>query len=268
MLCYGSPARSSCDWLTRGEMRSAHMESAPHHRRAEANAGTHQLQRNQGAIDWAVQTMTPHRAPSVLEKSTRRIISSTPEIKVTITHCSKKNPDFHTDFHKILTGEKQPAARQVPEVNETVPRLTIHKPCPSPCLTQQLAATTAAFLWLVLQQTNAFTLGNGLTCTSQSPRSQSALSCLFYNWDRTTHTLWSWPARVLFRRLLRCLWNSGRCCFKGMNSCCSACFSLLSGLMFTGNTGCLEVKVKLRNTLWYVNPSSCPVWDMNAASSD
>lgn len=117
----------------------------------------------------------------------------------------------------------------MPHVNETETRLSIYKPCPSPRPTKHLTATVAAFLWLVLQQTSAFTLGNGLTCSSQSPRLQSALSCLFYNWDRTTHKLWPWPGLVLFKWLLRCILNSGtktedaHSCLKLMNSHCSAC---------------------------------------------
>lgn len=79
-------------------------------------------------------------------------------------------------------------AKQVPKfkhtshVNETVTRLTIYTFCPSPCHTKHFTTTVAAFLWLVPQQTSWFTLGNGLTYSSQSLCSQSALSCLFYNW--------------------------------------------------------------------------------------
>lgn len=83
---------------------------------------------------------------------------------------------------------------------------------------------------LACPSTSAFTSGNGLTCSSQSPRSQSALSCLFYNWDRTTHTLWPWPALVLSTWLLRWLSNSGRkerrwppFFLQLMNSLCPAC---------------------------------------------
>lgn len=72
-----------------------------------------------------------------------------------------------------------PKVKHAAQVNETVTWPTIHKTRPRLCHTKHLPGTVAAFLWLVPQQTSASTEGNGLTRLSQSPRSQSALSCLF-----------------------------------------------------------------------------------------
>lgn len=85
-----------------------------------------------------------------------------------------------------LQARPVPKVKHASHVNETVTRLTIYTTHPSPCHTKHFTATVAAFLWLVPQQ-SGFTLGNGLTRSSQSLRTQSASSCLFLQ-RRRDHT--------------------------------------------------------------------------------
>lgn len=177
-------------------------------------------------IDWATKDWFPS------EKVSTGVVSSSLEIEVTLTWLQENKEPLLKDLSSIehfpenqrywvftrlsidsfqQTEEEwspvkpEPKVKHASHVNETVTRLTQHKPQPSLCHTKHFTASAAAFLLLVPQQTSAFTLRNVLTCRSQSLCSQSALFSLFDGQDRTTHTLQPWPAPPLLALLLRCL---------------------------------------------------------------